>query len=73
MGVGSGTPREDETMTIYACYLNDSGDNVEVTGESLENIRNYLFAAGYEGPKVVVTKANDEVVGWADATDYKSN
>lgn len=59
-------------MMIYACYMNRSGDNMQVAGKSLEQISDRLKCARYDGPKVVVTKANDEVVGWADATDYKS-
>jgi hypothetical protein len=52
--------------------MNRSGDNMQVAGKSLEQISDRLKCARYDGPKVVVTKANDEVVGWADATDYKS-
>lgn len=58
--------------TMYACYLNAHGDNLEVVGGSLEDIRHALAEAGYDGPAVLVVRANDELVGWADATDYRS-
>ena len=59
-------------MTTYACYLNDRGDNLQVTGDSLLEIARALYEANYDGGKVVVERANGEVVGWADAGDYKS-
>lgn len=71
--MGKTAQKEDETMTsLYACYLNDSGENTEVIGSSLEDIRDCLFAVGYEGDKVTVTKANDEVVGYADGHEFSA-
>jgi hypothetical protein len=57
---------------VYACYLDYRGENMQISGDSMEEIRDVLSEVGYSGPKVVVTKANDEVVGWVDAMGYKS-
>lgn len=53
-------------------YLDDSGVEQEVYGDSLREIQEALATLGYEGPKLRVWDLAGQLYGYADAKDYRS-